>query len=166
MTIKSGEATIRGGIAVPPPGWGRVTDHILARLRAREIDDTLLNGGAANGDPVTLVRRARLLNRRYRSAVAKALRKLVAAARESKPNYFAARLHVKCREVLESEALILTLADELEQEAQVSARGVILADRLVRDGDSPVYWPDPVNHPCEQTVGSAVKHARAALHLG
>jgi hypothetical protein len=143
-----------------------VTDHILARLRGREIDEILLNGGAMNGDPVIIVRRARLLNRRYRSGVAKALRKLVAAARERRPNYFAARLHVKRREVLESEPMILTLADELEQEAQVSARGVILADRLVRDGDSPVYWPDPVSHPCDETVDSAVKHARAALHMG
>lgn len=160
------ETAVRGRVTVPPPGWGRVTDHLLARLRARSIDDTLLNGGAANGDPVTLVRRGRLLNRRYRMSVAKALRKLVAAARQNKPNFFAAKLHIKRVDVLDNEALILTLADELEDETHLSPRGVILADRLVRDGDSPVYWPDPVNHRCEQTVESAVKHARAALHMG
>jgi hypothetical protein len=62
--------------------------------------------------------------------------------------------------------LILTLADELEQEERVSARGVILADRLIRDGGSPVYGPDPIRHPPDEIVESAVKHARAALHLG
>jgi hypothetical protein len=48
----------------------------------------------------------------------------------------------------------------------VSARGVILAERLIRDGGSPVYGPDPIRHPSDETVESAVKHARAALHLG
>jgi len=145
-----------------------VTDRILARLRAWSIDDALLNGSAVSGDRTTLARRGRLLNFSYRSRVAGALRQLVAAAaRQSGPKpVIAAKLHLKWREILESKALILMLADELEREPHVSPRGVILADRLVRGGDSPVYWPDPVNHPCAHTVESAVKHARAALHMG
>jgi hypothetical protein len=142
-----------------------MTDRIMARLRARSIDDKLLNG-VADGRPVVLVRRARLLQRRYRSKVAAGLRRLIDAARQNEPNFFAAQLRLKVREVLASEPLILTLADELEQDESVSARGVILADRLITDGDSPVYGPDPIHHPPEQTVESAVKHARAALHLG
>jgi hypothetical protein len=142
-----------------------MTDRIMARLRARSIDDKLLNG-VADGRPVVLVRRARLLQRRYRSKVAAALRRLIDAARQNEPNFFAAQLRLKVREVLASEPLILTLADELEQDESVSARGVILADRLITDGDSPVYGPDPIHHPPEETVESAVKHARAALHLG
>jgi hypothetical protein len=160
------DSAIRGGVIAPPPGWGRITDHLLARLRARSIDDTLVHGGAVNGDPVTLVRRGRLLSRRYRAKVAKALRKMVDAARGRERNHFAAKIQLKEKEILENEPMILTLADELEQEEHVSPRGVILADRLVRDGDSPVYWPDPVNNPREQTVEWAVKHARAALHMG
>jgi hypothetical protein len=142
-----------------------MTDRIMARLRARSIDDKLLDG-VADGRPVVLVRRARLLQRRYRSKVAAALRRLIEAARRNEPNFFAAQLRLKVREVLASEPLILTLADELEQEERVSARGVILADRLITDGASPVYGPDPVEHPPEETVESAVRHARAALHLG
>jgi hypothetical protein len=161
----SGTATIGGNSPMPPPGWARLTDRIMARLRARSIDEELLNG-AGDGRPVLLVRRARLLQRRNRSAVAASLRRLIEAARRNRPNFFAARLQLKVREVLASEPLILTLADELEQDEGVSPRGVILADRLVTDGDSPVYGPDPIHHPPEETVESAVKHARAALHLG
>jgi hypothetical protein len=138
----------------------------MARLRARSIDDQLLNGSVGEGSPVVLVRRARLLHRRYRAAVARALRGLIDEARRNQLNLFAAKLPLKVREVLASEPLILTLADELEQEESVSPRGVILADRLITDGDSPVYGPTPIHHPPETTVEDAVRHARAALHLG
>jgi hypothetical protein len=166
MTSGETTATIGGKHFVPPPGWARPTDLILARVRARAIDDKLLNGEATNGSAVIVVRRARLLDRRNRSAVAAALRKLVTAARDRERNFFAAKLHLQVDEILKNEPLILTLADELEEEETVNPRGVILADRLITDGDSPVYGPMPVHHPPEESVESAVKHARAALHLG
>ncbi|HEX3263506.1 MAG TPA: hypothetical protein VHR37_07585 [Solirubrobacterales bacterium] len=34
-------ATIGGSPPIPPPGWARLTDRIIARLRARAIDDKL-----------------------------------------------------------------------------------------------------------------------------
>ncbi|HKH41516.1 MAG TPA: hypothetical protein VKA41_06635 [Solirubrobacterales bacterium] len=161
----SGTATIGGNAPIPPPGWARPTDRIVARLRARSIDDKLLRG-AADGSPVVLVRRARLVRRRYRARVAASLRRLIDAARRSQMNLFSAKLPLKVDDVLASAPLILTLADELEREESVSPRGVILADRLVTDGDSPVYGLDPIHHPPEETVESTVKRARAALHLG
>jgi hypothetical protein len=160
------ETAAIGTHPVPPPGWARVSDRIRARLLARSIDDELLNGGAPNGSAVVAVRRARLLDRRYRSRIAAALRKLISAARHRERNSLAVQIELREDEILESEPVILTLADELEAEERVSPRGVILADRLIRDGDSPVYGPMPVHHPREETVESAVKHARAALHLG
>jgi hypothetical protein len=166
VTGSNQTATIDGAIFVPPPGWARVTDRIMARLRARSIDDQIVNGADTDGSAVMVVRRARLLNRRYRSAVASALRRLIDAARRNEPNLFAARLRLKVTDVLDSEPLFLTLADELEQEERVNPRGVILADRLITDGDSPVYGPTPIHHPPEETVESAVKRARAALHMG
>jgi hypothetical protein len=165
MTGGQHTAAIAGAIT-PPPGWARWSDRIRARLFARSIDEKLLNGDAPNGSAVIIVRRARLLDRRYRSKVADTLRKLVAAAGRRERNFFAAELHLHEAEILGSEPLILTLADELEQEERVSPRGVILAYRLVTDGDSPVYAPTPVSRPYEETVESAVKRARAALHLG
>jgi len=137
----------------------------MARLRARSIDDELLHGSVADGDPVVLVRRARLLNRRYRSRIAASLRRLIEAARRRERHVLRPQIPVRDDEVLESEPLIRTLADELEQDERVSPRGVILADRLVTDGDSPIYGATPMRAPAE-SVQTAVKHARAALHLG
>ena len=133
---------------------------MLARLRARSIDDRLLAGQKADGNHVSLARRARLLDRRYRAGLAKALRSMLDAARRPERNRFGARIPLREEEVLDSEPLILTLAEELEREETVNPRGVILTDRLIRDGNSPVFWP------CEESVAVAVKHARAALHLG
>jgi hypothetical protein len=141
-------------------------DAVVARLRAHSLDDRLLTSGVSDGSAPVLLRRTRLLHRRYRARVAASLRGLIEAARRNERTRFTARLQIKRREVLESEPLILTLADELEQEERVSARGVILADRLIRDGGSPVYGPDPIRHPPLETVETAVKHARAALYLG
>jgi hypothetical protein len=158
-------ATISGAIFVPPPGWARVTDRIMARLRARSIDEKLLNGADTDGSAVMLVRRGRLLNRRYRSRVADALRRMIAAARHGELNHFRAQIPLMAGEVLDNAPVILTLADELEHEDPVSPRGVILADRLITDGGSPVYPPTP-NRPREDSVESAVRRARAALHMG
>jgi hypothetical protein len=165
MTGGLDSAAIGGGIPVPPPGWARWSDRIRARVFARSIDDKLLNGEAPKGSPVILVRRARLISRRYRSKVAAALRKLIDAARRHDRNPFVARILLLEDEVLRSAALILTLADELEDEEKISPRGVILAERLITDGSSPVYLAMPHQRGVE-TVESAVKHARAALHLG
>jgi hypothetical protein len=166
MTGGHQTAPIGGTVAVPPPGWARLSDRILARLLGRSIDDKLLDGRVTDGNPVVVVRRARLISPRYRAAIARALRKLVSAARRRHPNRFAAQLQLRADEILENEPLILTLAEELENEERVNPRGVILAERLITDGDSPVYGPVPIHHPPDETVESAVKHARAALHLG
>jgi hypothetical protein len=90
---------------------------------------------------------------------------LIDAARRNERTRFTARRQIKAREVLESAPLILTLADELEQEESVSAPGVILADRLIRDGARRCTDRTPSAIP-DEIVESAVKHARAALHLG
>src|SRR5262245_21491100 len=116
-----------GRIGVLPPGWARPTDRILARLRARSIDERLLNGAGTDGDPVAVVRRARLISRRHRQAIAAALRKLVGAARRRELNKFRAQIQLRVNRILESAPLILMLADELEREESVSPRGVILA---------------------------------------
>jgi HAMP domain-containing protein len=140
--------------------------RILARLRGRSIDNRLLSGQPADGNPTTRARLARLTGRRYRAAVARSLRRLVEAARRHDRNPFIAQIPLREEEVLESAPEIRTLADELEKEVSVSPRGVILAERLITDGGSPVYWASPMHQRAAESVESAVKHARAALHLG
>jgi hypothetical protein len=147
----------------------RLLARLLARIRGRAIDDQLLAGRTPNGNPIALARLAQLLDTRYRSKLARALRRLVDAARRPGPSRFVAEIPVQVRDVLETEPLILQLAADLETEEPVSPRGVILVDRLIRDGDSPVYWRCGMAmeaNPPEASVETAVRHARAALHLG
>jgi hypothetical protein len=147
----------------------RLMTRLIARVRGPAIDDQLLAGNPPDGNPVALARLARLLDVRYRSQLAEALRRLLAAAKRPRLNPFVAELPLKVQEVLGAEPLILELAAELEREESVSPRGVILADRLIRDGDSPVYWRSDLSRhpdPSPETVELAVRHARAALHLG
>ena len=64
--------------------------------------------------------------------------------------------------IRDNEALILTLARELEELPTVDPRGVILADRLILDGTSPVY----ITESAIQENGAlvrAVERAREAL---
>jgi hypothetical protein len=141
--------------------------RVLARLRGRAIDDQLLAGRTPNGNPVVRARMARLLDIRYRTTLAEALRRLLEVAKERQISPFLAQIPLQVQEVLDTEPLILTLAAELEEDRVVSPRGVIMADRLVRDGDSPVYWRSDVkvNPDTVESVETAVRHARAALLL-
>lgn len=104
------------------------------------------------------VRSAMVLDPRNRASVAHALRRLVEISGDHK--VLGAGLHVKRRELLDSKPLILSLADAIETEPDLQPRGIILADRLVRDGESPVYWPR------KESVEAGVNQARAALYLG
>ena len=142
--------------------------RVLARIRGRAIDDMLLAGETPNGNPVARARLARLLDLRYRSKLAGALRRLLEVAERRRLSPFLAQLPLQVQDVLDTEPLILTLADELEEDRPISPRGVILADRLVRDGDSPIYWRSDVKVDSDapvESVETAVRHARAALLL-
>jgi hypothetical protein len=134
--------------------------RLRARLLAHSIDNQLLAGEIPESSAEARARRDRLLSPHYRAAVADALRRMVDAAELGRHNWFSARLHLRKKEVHEARSEILALADEVEEDPSVRPRGVILADRLIRDGDSPVFWP------CDDSVERAVSHARAALHLG
>ena len=157
---------LRRGVMIPPPGWARWTDCVRARVFARSIDEKLLNGRVADADAAVVVRRARLISHLYRSAVASSLRRRVAVARSRQFSRFRAQLLLRTNPLIECSPLILELAAELDSDESVNARGVILAERLITDGDSPVYAPLPPSNPLTETIESAVRHARAALHLG
>jgi hypothetical protein len=132
--------------------------RLRVRLHAREIDDRLVAGEIPEESMEGRARSDMVLAPRNRASVANALRRLVEISGDHK--VLGAGLHVKRRELLEFQPLILSLAEAVESEPDVRARGVILADRLVRDGGSPIYWPS------KKSVEAAVNQARAALYLG
>ena len=133
--------------------------RLLARLRGYSIDSRLLAGEPLGQSEENAARSQHLLTHKHRSRIAAELRRLLQAARTPERRW--PGIPVRGREILQSEPLILTLADELEQLEDVNPRGVILTSRLLHDGRSPVFW-----RRSEMELDRAVKHARAALHLG
>ena len=134
-------------------------DRTLARVRARSLDERLLAGAPPEESRLLLARSAEVLDPHNRSEVARALREMLDAAEHARRNFMRAQLRLREFDLVQSRSLIRDLADALEGNAPVNARGVILADRLVRDGNSPMFWPS------DDSVEAAVKEARAALDL-
>jgi hypothetical protein len=137
-----------------------LVERLLARVRARSLDDRLLAGERPEASRQLMARSARVLEPRYRSEVAAALRETLDAAEHARRIFMKAQVRLREPQIIAARSLIRDLADQVEADPSVSPRGVILADRLVRDGDSPMFWP------CNENVESAVKETLAALHGG
>ena len=104
-----------------------------------------------------MARSAILLEPGYKSEVAGALREALDAAEHARRIFLKAQVRLRDVEIIRAGTLIRDLADQLEAGTAVNPRGVILADRLIRDGNSPLFWP------CNESVQAAVEEARAAL---
>jgi hypothetical protein len=128
----------------------------------RSLDDRLLTGELSPDSGHGKVRADQLLSARHRANSAKALRELVEEAQQPRASLFNANLRVQRVLIRENQALILTLARELEELAVVNPRGVILADRLITDGESPVYTTESPIEEHGQLVRE-VERARATL---
>ena len=128
----------------------------------RSLDDRLLTGELSPDSGQGKVRAKQLLSTRHRAQSAKALRELVEEAQRPRASLFNANLRVQRAVIRENQALILTLARELEELAVVNPRGVILADRLIKDGESPVYTTESAiaEH---GRIAREVERARTAL---
>jgi hypothetical protein len=134
-----------------------LVERLIARVRARSLDERLLAGERPEESRQLMARSARLLDPGYRSDVAAALRKMLDDAEHARRIFLKTQVQLREPKIIAVRSEIRELADELEADAVVSPRGVILADRLIRDGDSPLFWPG------NESVESAVKGARDAL---
>jgi hypothetical protein len=132
-------------------------DRTLARVRARTLDERLLAGARPEESRLLMARTAVLLDPRNRSDVAKALTEMLDAAQHARMNFMRAQVVLRDFELVKARSQILDLAQVLEGSEPVSARGVILADRLIRDGNSPMFWPS------NDSVTAALGEVRAAL---
>jgi hypothetical protein len=120
----------------------------------------LLAGAQPEASRQLKARSAMLVEPGYRSDVASALRAMLDDAEHARRIFLKAQVRLRELQIIEARSLIRDLADQLEADPAVSPRGVILADRLIRDGNSPMFWPS------EESIESAVNEARAALQPG
>jgi hypothetical protein len=135
----------------------------LTNLFSKEsIDDRLLAGELSPDSGQGKARAEQLVSPRHRTKSAEALRDLVDEAQRPHASLFNANLRVQRALIRDNEALILTLARELEELPTVDPRGVILADRLILDGTSPVYITESAIEENGALV-RAVERAREAL---
>ena len=81
-------------------------------------------------------------------------------AAEKPPRPLSAVVPVQRRDVLAARREIERLTDILATPGEVNPRGVVLVQRLLTDGDSPLYAPSPSGE-----LELAVRHATAALLL-
>jgi len=129
----------------------------------RSLDDELLSGELSPESGEGRERAEQLVSPHHRAACAEALRELVEDADRDHPSFFSANLRVQRWPIRENRVGILTLARELEELAVVNPVGVILADRLVQDGESPMYaYPARDNG----AIAQAVEHTREVLKEG
>lgn len=128
----------------------------------RSLDDRLLTGELSPDSGRGKARAKQLLSARHRAHSAKALRELVEEAQRPRASLFNANLRVQRVVIRENQALILTLARELEELPVVNPRGVILADRLIKDGESPVYTTESAIEE-HGKIAREVERARTAL---
>ena len=128
-------------------------------FRKRSVDDRLLSGELAPETGAGKARAEQLTSRHHRERSAKALRDLVEEAQKPRAEPLDPSLGVERNAVRKSQTEILALAGELEELAVVNPRGVILADRLIEDGGSPVYSMEDHGQ-----VARAVEQARKTLN--
>jgi hypothetical protein len=114
-----------------------MSDRVAARIRARELDATLADG-ADPASRVTLALRARrLIAPRARRRLARSLRNAVSAARA--PRTRPATIAGYGPHVVAASEELLALAERLERQTAVDARGVALTQLMLTEGGGPLY---------------------------
>ena len=101
-------------------------------LRAPRLDRALADGADPASEPSLRQRARRLTSWRTRRRLAKALEDV-----ERGPG-----LPVRHDQVLEARDLLSELTTALRSRERVSARGVLLARRIITDGCGPLYAPN------------------------
>lgn len=109
-------------------------------LRAGALDRELAAGARLRGNPHLQRRGRRVTCRKRRDRLAGALERLVEQARDFKPGITSA-VPMARDEVLGASIQLLDLACRLRSDAPVDPQGVLLIQRLLCDGASPVFLP-------------------------
>jgi hypothetical protein len=109
-------------------------------LRRVELDRRLAEGANPTTDPLRALRACQLTSRRYRRALARGLRSLVADACDPAPLRAAPGPRVNRYAVLDARDPLLSLSRRLVECENPCPRAVALASYIVCDPDSPTYW--------------------------
>ena len=139
----------------PVPDGSPIGVRVRSVMSASTLDRSLLAGADPDADPILAHRVARLTSRASRRRLAVGLRRAAqdtpAGARSSRAPTNRAAVHAaRCE--------LLALADDLDSERTVHARGVLLTRRLLSDVTGPLFLPADVGD-----LATAASEARRAL---
>ena len=127
----------------------------LARGR---LDRQIAAGHAHDADAELALRAKHLINPRTQRDIARNLRGVVRYVDRNASRRGISCVVISPRAVRGGRTAICELAEQLERAAPVNPRGIVLAQALLTDADSPLFNPDP-----EQTVAEAAREIQDAL---
>lgn len=137
----------------------RLLVRFKARLRGLSLDRRLLAGEDPARDPALAERVDLLLDPERRRGLAEQIDTVIDVAANNGSR--GVGVPIRRAEIVGSGPVLHSLARELAEAEDVAPRGVILTERLLRDGRSPLYFRE-----ADMTLDTAARQARAALHLG
>lgn len=119
----------------------RLSDRLVAHLRARGLDRALAQGVPPEASAPLALRAQRLTEPEHRSSIARELRRIIRDVHQShRPEL--ARIVPRRGSVWAAREELRRLADTLEAPGPVAAAGVAQARILLTDGTGPLYNPE------------------------
>jgi hypothetical protein len=116
----------------------RLSDRLVARLRARWLDRALAQGIPPETSAPLALRAQRLTEPEHRSSIARELRRVIREVHQSHRPAFA-RIIPSQGSVWAAREELRRLADTLDDPGPVAAGGVAQARLLLTDGTGPLY---------------------------
>ncbi|MHB8241414.1 MAG: hypothetical protein ACYDHN_05435 [Solirubrobacteraceae bacterium] len=153
-----------GGEHARPVAEARPARGVSWKLRLRvlatraRLDREIVAGGLCEATDALALRTSQLTDARNQRQIAANLRRIVAYADRPESAGASSAVVIAPPAVRSGRDALLGLAQRLEQGEPVSPRGIVLAQRMLTDGLSPLF--DPV---CRQTVTQAAHEIYWAL---
>jgi hypothetical protein len=121
------------------------------------LDELLANGADPADSPKLALRAAQLTSERNRRTLADSFDRVISIAEGPEPRRNASPRLAR-RDIVSCRATLLDLARALREYDDVNPRGVALAQRLITDGNGPLY-----SRAGKDELWRAAHHANAAL---
>ncbi len=150
----------KGSASRPEADAARTSLSLRARVlitRGR-LDRQISTGGPCEANGALALRTSQLTDPANQRRIAANLRRVVAYAERHSARTSTSTVLIEPRSVREGRDAILGLAEWIERGEPVSPRGILLAQRLLTDGFSPLFDPG-----CERSVVQAVFEVQDAL---